>query len=45
MYTGKSIPVHVGSIKLHTLIKFGNKSQDNKYQGKDDQNCMFGSVP
>ena len=44
MYNCKEFQVTVGSIKFHTIIKYDKKEQANKYDGKDDQNCMFVSV-
>ena len=39
-YTEKAIPVPVGCIKLHKK----KKVPSNKYQSKNDQYCVFGSV-
>ena len=44
MYNGEVIPFHVGSRKLHTIIKYDKKMPANKCHSKYDQNCVFGSV-
>ena len=34
----------VGSGKLHTGLKYEKNESENKYQSKDDQDCVLGSV-
>ena len=44
MYNGKEILFPVGYRKFHTIIKCDKNAPTNKYQSKNDQDSVFGSV-